>query len=369
MTNRNGYMLHGSLAKRGYDWWWHSFNGVNKITGEIKPFFIEYFFINPAISRDKVILGQLPSNDNKAQKPSYAMIKAGAWGKDKAQIHNFFPINKSFASKEMMKVTIGDNSADDTALTGSVTLSDDEAKKHPEYMSQSGTMSWELKLDKKLKYSVGYGASWFFRAINTFMMYWHVEGMRTLYSGTVKYNGVEYEVRPETSYGYQDKNWGSDYTNPWIWLNCNNFTDQKTGLPTPETSLDAGGGRPVMFGRSFDRKFLVAFYHDGKMYEFNFSKFWRGDKQKFECKVLDDRVTWHVDSWNNKYKIEIDFYCPLETMLLVNYENPDGYKNHKNLYNGGYAEGTVTLSQKKGKSYEIIGSFYGKNGGCEYGEY
>ena len=40
---RDYFMLKGPLAKKGYDWWWHSFTGYNKKTGEARPFFIEYF--------------------------------------------------------------------------------------------------------------------------------------------------------------------------------------------------------------------------------------------------------------------------------------------------------------------------------------
>ena len=38
---RNLFMLKGRYARRGYDWWWHSFTGVNAITGEEKAFFID----------------------------------------------------------------------------------------------------------------------------------------------------------------------------------------------------------------------------------------------------------------------------------------------------------------------------------------
>ena len=41
--NRDLYMLRGPLAKKGYDWWWHSLTAYNKETGEEKPFFIEYY--------------------------------------------------------------------------------------------------------------------------------------------------------------------------------------------------------------------------------------------------------------------------------------------------------------------------------------
>ena len=40
-------MLRGSMAKRGYMRWWHSFQGICSETGESRTFFIEYFVINP----------------------------------------------------------------------------------------------------------------------------------------------------------------------------------------------------------------------------------------------------------------------------------------------------------------------------------
>ena len=38
---RDHYMLKGPLAKKGYDWWWHSLTAYNKKTGEPRPFFID----------------------------------------------------------------------------------------------------------------------------------------------------------------------------------------------------------------------------------------------------------------------------------------------------------------------------------------
>ena len=46
--SRDACMLHGPLAHHGYDWWWHSFTAQDAVTGEDKPFFIEFFVCNPA---------------------------------------------------------------------------------------------------------------------------------------------------------------------------------------------------------------------------------------------------------------------------------------------------------------------------------
>ncbi|MBE5983859.1 hypothetical protein ACOAOT_12545 [Lacrimispora sp. AGF001] len=54
--NRDSYMLNGYLGKNGYDWWWHSFTGYHRITGEQRSFFIEYFICNPLIGGNQAIL-------------------------------------------------------------------------------------------------------------------------------------------------------------------------------------------------------------------------------------------------------------------------------------------------------------------------
>ena len=44
---RDTCQLKGRQSRKGYDWWWHSFTAYNKITGEAKPFYIEFFLCNP----------------------------------------------------------------------------------------------------------------------------------------------------------------------------------------------------------------------------------------------------------------------------------------------------------------------------------
>jgi hypothetical protein len=366
--DRNGYMLQGELAVRGYDWWWHSIVAKNDATGELEPFFIEYFIINPEEGGyDVPILGQLPENKKMNRKPSYGMIKAGKWGNSKAQIHTFHPLKNCSAKKSKMDVQIGTNVANDNCLKGRVYVSAETAIAHPEYMTDAGDMSWDLQILNKNSYSVGYGTSWLLRKLNLFQMFWHVQGMETAYSGKIVYNGNTYSVSPEIALGYQDKNWGTDYTNPWIWLNCNKFTDEN-GVCLHGTSLDLGGGRPRVAGISLGKKILVAFRHKSILYEFNFTK-QLSYEQSWQCRIDDNFVYWDVIVENRKYQLTIRFKCPLETMILVKYENPDGMQNHKQLYNGGYASGTVEIYKKYLNGKVLIEKVYGDMGGCEFGEY
>ncbi|HPE88028.1 MAG TPA: tocopherol cyclase family protein [Spirochaetales bacterium] len=344
--------------------------GTSEKTGERRPFFIEYYVINPGFGEAEPVAGQLPANKKAGKKPCYAMIKAGCWGTaGKAQLHNLYPVSAFSASRDGMDLRIGEHTATETRIKGSVALSRAEADAHPEYMSDAGEMSWDLEAEKILRFSVGWGTSAFFRKLDAFNMYWHAAGMRTRYKGVIAFNGERFRVSPEDSFGYQDKNWGRDYTSPWVWLNCNCLKSRGTGKRLELSSLDVGGAQPVAFGISLPRRLLIALHYEGKFYEWNFSKFWTGSKQVFDCPVYDDRVEWNIDAWHGKAKVEIRFSCPRDTMLNVNYENPDGEKKHNQLWNGGYASGTVRLLERRGGEWAEVDVLEGELGGCEYGEY
>lgn len=62
---RNACQLFGGQAKKGYDWWWHSFTARNAETNEEKPFFLEFFVCNPKSGGDAPIFGQLKENQEK----------------------------------------------------------------------------------------------------------------------------------------------------------------------------------------------------------------------------------------------------------------------------------------------------------------
>lgn len=366
--SRNGYMLKGRLAKRGYDWWWHSLVGVSKQTGLLRPFFIEYFVINPALGGKEPILGQLPEHQRQGIRPSYAMLMAGSWGENGAvQIHNFYGIAEFSAVVDRMEVQIGTHVATEIYLKGAVQLSEQEAAAHPEYMSDAGSMSWDLKADKVLCYSLGWPTARLLRWLNAFQMYWHIQGMQTRYQGTIVFNGEEFEVSPDTSYGYQDKNWGQTFSNPWVWLNCNHFTSRSTGKDLLLTSLDLGGTQVVFFGISLAHRVILAFYHEGQLYDFSFSNFCLLPHQRFTFQVTEDQVKWDVTASTRLAKIEIAFACPKQTMQWLNYENPAGKRVHRQLWNGGYAAGTVQLYRRSRSGFELIDTFDGTLGGGEYG--
>ncbi len=363
---RNECQLYGGQAKCGYDWWWHSFTGRHEETGEERAFFIEFFLCNPKSGGDEPVFGQLSENQKNEIKPSYLMVKAGSWGEDGAQLHRFFGWNKiNVKMKKPFSITAEDCFMTETESHGNVKVTAEEAEAHPEYICESGEMSWDIKIDKRVAFNVGYGAGKLFRTLQLFEMFWHAEGMKTEYSGQVIWNGEKYIITPEASYGYADKNWGKDFTSPWLWLSSNNLTSKLTGKRLENSVFDIGGGAPKVGPIRLKGKLLSAFWYEGKGYEFNFSKFWTFTRTKFGCKETDTQIIWHVEqrTWNNR--MVTDITCEKKDMLLVKYEAPNGKMRHTRLWNGGNGKGTVKL-YRKGK---LIDEIYAANIGCEYGEY
>ena len=363
---RDECQLFGKQAKKGYDWWWHSFTAINEKTGEERPFFLEFFLCNPKYGQDKPIFGQLKENQEKGIKPSYLMIKVGTWLEGGTQLHRFFGWkNIKVKYKAPFSVAADDCYLDENSSHGSVFVSKEDSENHPEYMCGYGEISWDLKIDKNIAYNVGYGAGKFFRRTQLFEMFWHAQGMKTYYEGTITYNGEKYLVNRDTCYGYADKNWGKNFTSPWVWLSSNNLTSKITGKKLENSVFDIGGGCPKVGPFALKRKLLSAIYYEGKEFEFNFSKFWTRTKTKFSSEETETEILWHVEqsTWKNKYVIDVR--CFKKDMLLVNYESPDGKKRHNRLWNGGNGTGVLKLYRKK----KLIDEIEIKNIGCEYGEY
>lgn len=70
----------------------------------------------------------------------------------------------------------------------------------------------------------------------------HAEGMKNIFEGEILFNGKRYIVVPEKCFGYADKNWGRNFTTPWVWLSSNNLTSVLTGKKLKNSIFGIGGG-------------------------------------------------------------------------------------------------------------------------------
>lgn len=239
---RNSNMLRGSLAKRGYMRWWHSFSGTQPETGEIRTFFVEFFIVNPGRGGSRPILGQHPHSKKQGLKPSYIMVKAGVFpdgsGKAGRQLHAFYPVSALQATGNPLIMQLeGDPEAhcragrcfySEDKLSGFVEVTPEEARRRS-YMTDCGFMEWDVTVRKAITCHTGKWSGKFSQALNLLDSFWHGEGIRSFFQGSVNLDGVNYEVLPETSYGYADKHWGRRFNKPWFQFACGKLASQRSG--------------------------------------------------------------------------------------------------------------------------------------------
>lgn len=174
--NRNAYMLHGTLAKKGYMRWWHSFTGVQPYSRERRTFFVEYFIINPALGGDRTILGQHPYYKKRGMKPSYVMVKAGVFpdsnGNPGRQLHAFYPVSSLKVAQHPLHIEVEDCLFSENHIAGFLNVTDAEAG-HRAFMTDAGYMEWDLELHKDIACHTGAIANRFFTA----SMLWKAFGM------------------------------------------------------------------------------------------------------------------------------------------------------------------------------------------------
>jgi len=363
--SRNEYMLTEKLAQKGYDCWRHLFTGKSLLTGQEKTFFIEYFLCNPALAGDRPVLGQSPENRTAGKRPSYLMIKAGHWGKNARQIHRFLAWKKiSLRQNAPFSLKASDCLLSETFLKGCVSVSDAEAARNPQYLCQSGSMSWNLQVNKKIPFHAGHAADSFIRTLHASNTCWHAQGMKTEYEGTVTLDGEEYLINPETSYGYADKLWGSDFDPSRVHLSSSDLLSSKTGLRLTNSAFVFAGSPVKIFFTRKQHRFTGGLFYEGSQFEFNFLKFLAFPSTKFYCQETPDELTWHIRLESLTALVKLEVHCPKNEMLFMNYESPDGTNLSGRLISGGTGTGFLRLYRKTGTRRVLIDELVARHVNC-----
>ena len=82
--------------------------------------------MNPALGGEEPVFGQLPENKEAGRKPSYLMVKAGAWGEDPVQLHRFFAWKDvTLPHGAPYRIEAGDCLASENALKGRVSVTEE----------------------------------------------------------------------------------------------------------------------------------------------------------------------------------------------------------------------------------------------------
>lgn len=366
---RNSYMLRGSLAKKGYMRWWHSFSGVQKDTGETRTFFIEFLVINPALGGDRPILGRHPYYRRRGMKPSYVMIKAGAFpdqsGQGGKQLHAFYPVSALKTTGSPLVMQVEDCFYSEERLCGSVHVLPQEAR-HRCLMSDAGAMEWDVEVRKAVSCHTGFLAHPLFQALNALDSYWHGEGVRSFFQGTVTLDGAEYLIAPETSCGYADKHWGRSFNRPWMQFACSRLTSRRTGRELRHSVLAVNGCCPRFLFFPLRHRLMIQLTYTGEDFEFGLHGQFLLSKCKWETKENDKRFIWHILAKNRTAVIKISGSCTKARLMKLHYENPDGSISRTPLWAGGAGIGTIEIYRRVPGGRELLDTLHMDNAFCEY---
>jgi hypothetical protein len=127
--------------------------------------------------------------------------------RDRLQIHNYYGIEQASFDHRRLNARIGEATVTETALKGRVQVTAEPVREHPEWMSDAGELEWDLTARKAHHLRPRLRNQPALRWSRAFQMFWHVQGIKTQYEGTITLDGERYLVRPESCAGYQDKNW------------------------------------------------------------------------------------------------------------------------------------------------------------------
>lgn len=364
-------MLRGALAKKGYMRWWHSFSGIAPETGNTRTFFVEYFIINPALGGDEPILGQHPYCKKRGLKPSYVMIKAGAFpdsqGNPGKQLHMFYPINSLKVATNPLILNIEDCFYSENHIYGFVDVNEEESR-HRSLMTDSGYMEWDLEVYKAVACHTGPIAGPIFSALNALDTFWHGEGIRTFFRGKVTLDGITYDVQPDSSYGYADKHWGRSFNRPWLQFASARLTSERTGKELKHSALAIDGCCPRFLWFPLKRRLILQLTYTGEDFEYNFARPSTFSRCKWKVKETNKRVIWHIKAQNKSSVIKITGNCPKEQMMPLHYEGPDATKSRSPLLAGGVGIGTVQIYRRVAESRQLhlIDTLAIDNALCEY---
>ncbi len=373
-------MLAGSLKKNGFDRWRLVFNGFNTDTGSDCTFFIEFYLLNPLLSPSECILGfksRLEKTSEELQyalastetgknlltekdvKPSFVMVKVGRLSKNGKQFNAYFPSNalKTDTNDYILRVGTSDLNTctlTDSSTAGSVTVSKMDLIQRPEMLCDAGSFSWNLR------YKI---EECFLPNFKSATTNWSCFGARTSFAGIILMDGEKYSVNTTTSYGYFDKNWGKDFTDPFFHLSANNLTSNISGKKLLSSCFAVQG--------IYNKRLSLLSNLEDKQIEFH-----AGGRKKYSIvydfseSIPDEdgvKLHWTVSINDRRHVVDVDIFCKAENMIVREYECSDGERKLLKVLSGATGTGELKLYKKVKKNLELIEDVHIANCLCEYG--
>lgn len=373
----NRYQLSGSQKKSGLNVWRFVFNGTEKVTGQERKFFIELSMLNPGLCTDEAVLGfkarvnisaedlqNVLAGSVSAQSiqsesyvvPSYVAVRAGALGSDAKQVCAYSAAKDVSVSSKSFSIQGDKFSFDGEKLSGRIDYSPDDIQEHPEYLCDSGSVSWELRYEIRCDFEKGYSGK---------NCCWAPTGARTVFTGNFTIDGKVYEVAPKKSAGYIDRFFGKNVVFPWIHLSSNILTSIISGKTLTDSTFAVQG--------AFENQVSAVVDFEGKSIAFDAGKAKISDGSIWNFSEMpenngEENLHWSVSLNNKSYVVDIDIFCPASQMYVKSVEIPEGNRNVLKMLCGGTGTGEIRLYRRFGKNLELIEHAKIASALCEYGQ-
>lgn len=371
------YQLSGGLKKNGVNLWRFVFSATESQTARESIFFIELEMLNPYLSPSDVVLGFLPrlkiseedlqnvlagtqsAKEFKTETlmiPSYVVIRAGIFGRNAKQVSEYFPIKDISVSNRTFEIHSPSCYFDSNSLKGSLSCISSDVENHPEWFCDSGSISWNLRYELDLSSLGGYKSS---------EMNWRIPGIKTVFSGSIEIDGRKFDVIPQKSSGYIDRNWGKTYPEQWFHLSSRNLSSIISGKVYLASCFALQG--------VYENKISFIANFEGQEYSFSADSGKHSYSSSWSCIQMpetdeEERLHWSASVNSGSHVLDVDVFCPAKILSVRTWEMPEGNRKILKILTGGQGNGEIRLYKRHGKNLELLEHCRISNVLCEYGQ-
>ncbi|MBR7063744.1 MAG: hypothetical protein IKI31_01105 [Treponema sp.] len=365
-----------SLKKTGISLIRYVFSALEVESGAERLFFIELELLNPFLSPDAVVLGfknRVSISEDDLQyalagteaahnlhseyirTPSYVVVRVGALGKSPVQLCKYFSMGDIGNVFRLVPFNSSDCVFSDEKLSGNISYSESDVLEHPEFFSDAGTVTWDLRYEIQHAFGAGFdknGEAWI------------PCGGRVSFAGSISLNGNEYRVIPKSSCGYIDINFAKTLPAPYFHISASNLTSLISGKTLFDSCFTVQG--------LYAENIFSSICLEGSEICIN-QKSEKILKSMWQCSRSpsseeDEKLHWSVSLDTKKWVIDIDVFCNASELFVKNIELPEGNRKLMKILTGGNGTGEIRLYRHVGKNLEIIENIHIANALCEFGQ-
>lgn len=354
-------LLNKAMKKNGVITWRYIFNASERDTAVEKMFYLELVMLNPYETPSTATLGfkeRKIFNEEDLQyalagtesahsiqteeimKPSFISVRFGEFGNSARQTAIYYSADEVSIKQKPFEIKAGNCTFTENSISGFINLEKEVLDEHPEFLCDAGYVKYAFDLEMTSECEEGYKSKEFF---------WCPVGIRTNFSGTMNYNGYDYNVNPKTSFGYIEKFYGKEYPAPWFHLSGSCIQSSISGRTLFDSSFAVQGvfENLVSFVANFEGTKLE--FIAGKT---KFNSFW-------ECVQSpktdeDEKLHWSVSINDKTWVIDIDIYCKVEDLSTRKLEMSEGNRKVLSLIETGSGYGEIKVFKHTKKSLEQI---------------